>query len=225
MHLFAESLHRGSKNIMDIDRELEQLGNVPFGADVLKSMMRDTKAPDKKLSYLESQGKIIRLKKGMYVVASDTSRKEISTSLVANHLYGPSYVSCHTALRYWGLIPERVYTIQSLTIKRSRSFRNPIGRFEYIHASEDYYPIGIRIINENGISYMIASPEKALCDLIVTTAYLNMRYKQELLQFLNEDIRLDMDEFTNMDASVFEACASVSKKHTMINNLAKLLKQ
>ena len=122
---------------MDIDRELEQLGNVPFGADVLKSMMQGTKAPDKKLTYLENQGKIIRLKKGMYVVAPDKSRKEISTSLVANHLYGPSYVSCQTALRYWGLIPERVYAIQSMTIKRSRSFLNSIGRFEYIHANKD----------------------------------------------------------------------------------------
>lgn len=208
---------------MDIDRELEQLGNVPFGADVLKSMMQGTKAPDKKLTYLESQGKIIRLKKGMYVVAPDKSRKEISTSLVANHLYGPSYVSCHTALKYWGLIPERVYAIQSMTIKRSLSFLNSIGRFEYIHAREDYYPIGIRIIPENGITYMIASPEKALCDLIVTTPYLNLRYKQEIIQYLEEDIRLDMDEFAKMDASVFNTCASVSKKNVMINNLANLL--
>lgn len=209
---------------MDIDRELEQLGNVPFGADVLKSMMQGTKAPDKKLTYLENQGKIIRLKKGMYVVAPDKSRKEISTSLVANHLYGPSYVSCQTALRYWGLIPERVYSIQSMTIKRSSTFLNSIGRFEYIHASEDYYPIGIRIISENGITYLIASPEKALCDLIVTTPYLNLRYKQEIIQYLEEDIRLDMDEFAKMDASVFNTCAGVSKKHVMINNLANLLK-
>lgn len=209
---------------MDINQSLEQLGNVPFGTGVLKSMMHDVKAPDKKLTYLESQGKIIRLKKGMYVVAPDTSRKEISTPLISNHLYGPSYVSCYTALRYWGLIPERVYGIQSMTIKRSRSFKNSIGRFEYIHANEDYYPIGIRIIPDNGVTYMIASPEKALCDLMVTTPYLNLRYKRELIQYLEEDIRLDMDEFARMDASVFDACSVVSKKSAMINHLANLLK-
>ncbi len=209
---------------MDIDRKLELLGNVPFGTEVPKSMMHDIKAPDKKLTYLEGQGKIIRLKKGMYVVSPDVSRKEISTSLIANHLYGPSYVSCHTALRYWGLIPERVYAIQSMTIKRSRSFHNSIGRFDYIHASDDYYPIGIRIIPENGITYMMASPEKALCDLIVTTPYLNLRYKRELIEYLEEDIRLDMDEFARMDASVIEACAVVSKKNVIINQLANLLK-
>jgi predicted transcriptional regulator of viral defense system len=210
---------------MEMYRELEQLGNVPFGADVLMSMMEGTKAPGKKLSYLDRQGKIIRLKKGMYVAAPEASRKEISACLVANHIYGPSYVSCHTALRHWGLIPERVYSIQSMTVKRSRSFQNSIGRFEYIHASEDYYPIGITTIREDGISYLIASPEKALCDLIVSTSYLNLRYRQELLQFLDEDLRLDMDEFRRMDSSIFHACANVSKKHTMIDNLAKLLKQ
>lgn len=211
--------------IMDIDRELERLGNVPFGADVLRSMMSDVKAPNKKLSYLDSKGMILRLKKGMYVVLPNASRKQISIPLVANHLYGPSYVSCHAALSYWGLIPERVYAIQSMTVKRSRSFQNPIGRFNYIHVGEDYYSIGIRAINENGISYMIASPEKALCDLIVTTAYLNLRYRHELVEFLEDDIRLDMDAFAKMDPAVLEACARVSKKSTMINNLAKLLKQ
>jgi hypothetical protein len=71
---------------------------------------------------------------------------------------------------------------------------------------------------------MIASPEKALCDLIVTTSHLNLRYRQKLIQYLEEDIRLDMDEFAKMDASVFEACARFSMKHTMISNIAKLLK-
>lgn len=210
---------------MDISHELEKLGNIPFNADVLKSMMTGIKAPEKKMSYLENQNSIIRLKRGMYVASPEKSRKEISTLLVANHIYGPSYVSCQTALRYWGLIPERVYSIQSMTIKRSRSFTNKIGQFDYIHVHEDYYHIGIRMINENGFSYMIASPEKALCDMIVTTPNLNLRYTQELIQYLEEDIRLDMDEFAKMDIKVFEACANVSKKQVTINNLIKLLKK
>jgi predicted transcriptional regulator of viral defense system len=209
---------------MDIDRELEQMGNVPFNADVLISMMKGTKAPDKKLSYLEKQGKIIRLKRGMYIVSPDTSRRAICTPLIANHLYGPSYVSFQTALRYWGLIPERVYAIQSMTLKRAKSFGNTVGRFEYIHVKEDYYPIGIRMVTEDGVSYLMASPEKALCDLIVSTPYLNLRYMQELRTYLEDDIRLDMDEFAKMDVSVFESCAKVSMKHVMINNLAHLLR-
>lgn len=209
---------------MSMVRDLEKMGNVPFSSDVLMSMMRDIKAPDKKLLYLEKRGDIIRLKRGMYVVNPDVSRKEICMPLIANHIYGPSYVSCQTALRYWGLIPERVYTIKSMTLKTAKSFENKIGRFEYIHTGEGYYPIGISMIQENGASFLMAGPEKALCDLIVTTPYLNLRYRKELIEYLEDDIRFDMDEFSRLDISVLEACAEKSKKSVTINNLIKLRK-
>lgn len=62
---------------------------------------------------LEAAGKIIRLKKGLYVVDPKVSRIALSTEIIANHLYAPSYVSMQTALRYYGLIPEAVlyYTV------------------------------------------------------------------------------------------------------------------
>lgn len=209
---------------MSIERNLEKMGNVPFGSDVLMSMMKDMKAPNKKLQYLEKRGDIVRLKRGVYVVNPEISRKDICLPLIANHLYGPSYVSCQTALRYWGLIPERVYTIKSMTLKTAKSFENKYGRFEYIHANEESYPIGISMIQENGASFLMAGPEKALCDLIVTTPYLNLRYKQELIDYLEDDIRFDMDEFSRLDISVLEACAAKSKKSVTINNLIKLRK-
>lgn len=207
---------------MSIERDLEKMGNVPFSSDVLMSMLRDIKAPDKKLQYLEKRGDIVRLKRGMYVVNPEISRKDLCMPLIANHLYGPSYVSCQTALRYWGLIPERVYTVKSMTIKVAKSFENKFGRFEYIRTSEESYPIGINMVQENGASFLMAGPEKALCDLIVTTPYLNLRYKQELIDYLEDDIRLDMDEFSRLDISVLKACAAKCKKSETINNLLKL---
>ncbi len=53
--------------------------------------------------------------------------KILSTELIANHLYAPSYVSMSSALRYYGLIPETVYTKQSMTLKHSRDFDTPFG--------------------------------------------------------------------------------------------------
>ncbi len=61
--------------------------------------------------------------------------------------------------------------------------------------------------------------------MIVTNPNLNLRYIQELIQYLEEDIRLDMGEFAKMDIKVFEACTNVSKKQVTINNLIKLLKK
>ena len=62
---------------MSIERDLEKMGNVPFSSDVLMSMLRDIKAPDKKLQYLEKRGDIVRLKRGMYVVNPEISRKDL----------------------------------------------------------------------------------------------------------------------------------------------------
>lgn len=74
---------------------------------------------------------LISLKNGLYVPgpASKVARPELM--LIANHLWGPSYVSMETALSYWGLIPERVYETTSDTVKRSRMFKTELGRFSY----------------------------------------------------------------------------------------------
>lgn len=54
--------------------------------------------------------------------------KELSLELIANRLLIPSYVSMSTALRYYGMIPEAVYIIQSMTTKESREYENSVGR-------------------------------------------------------------------------------------------------
>jgi len=206
-------------------REMEVMGNVPFFTGALRGTLSGVKATDKKLLSMERQGDVIRLKRGIYVLSPDVSGKELSLPLIANHLRGPSYVSCLSALSHYGLIPERVCTTQSMTLKRSKIIDNKAGRFEYFHCSEDYFPIGICSEVSAGVAYLIASPEKALCDLIVTTPYLNLRYMRELVEYLEEDIRLDMDDFVKFDKSVFEECAKVGKKKVMMENIVKLLEK
>ena len=76
---------------------------------------------------------------------------------------------------------------------------------------------------ENDYAYLIASHEKTLCDLIVYTPKLRLRFVKNMETFLEEDMRFDMDEFYKMDATIFEQCAHVSKKKTEINNLIELL--
>jgi predicted transcriptional regulator of viral defense system len=80
---------------------------------------------------MEKRGEIIRLKKSLYVVSDKISRKSVSRELVANHLYGASYISFETALAYYGMIPERVYTVRSMTTKRAKNFTTLLGNFEY----------------------------------------------------------------------------------------------
>ena len=72
---------------------------------------------------------------------------------------------------------------------------------------------------------MIATPEKALCDYIITTPRLPLRFIKDTYMFLEEDLRLNMDAFKEMDVDLFRQCAAVSKKQQAINNLIKILEK
>jgi predicted transcriptional regulator of viral defense system len=210
---------------MSIMENLKQLGIIPVDYALLSSIFSDYKYPRNKIANLEIEGKLIRLKRSLYVVSPDVSGKLLSTELIANHIYGPSYISMESALRYYGLIPESVRMVRSMTTKRSRIFKNAISRFDYINCSEEYYPIGINQKIGDDYSFLIASPEKALCDLIAYTPKVSPRFINAMLLYLEEDIRLDMESFYKMEVNIFRQCAEVSKKKNDLNNLIKLLQR
>ncbi len=208
-----------------IDSLLAQLGNIPFEVSVLKSLLSRHRAPQESVLYLERQGKIVRLKRGLYVVNPEISHLPYAEFLIANHLYGPSYVSMYAALRYYGLIPERVNLVDSMTTGRSREYRNEVGVFRYTTCRHDYYSVGTHMESSSDGGFVIAGPEKALCDLIVSTANLNLRYMNETLAYLEEDMRIDLDHVREMDASVFRECLPYCKKKAMIENIIKFIKE
>lgn len=202
---------------------LKKLGIIPIDYSLLNSILTEYSSPRNKVAALEKSGDLMRLKRGLYVVSPRVSGSILSTELIANHIYGPSYLSMESALRYYGLIPERVYAVRSMTLKRSKDFENSIGRFDYTYCPNEYYSIAIRQESYCDYTFLIASPEKALCDLINYTPNLNLRFKKSMKEYLEENIRFDMDEFYKMDIEVFRECAKVSKKRRDINNLIKLL--
>lgn len=205
--------------------DLENIGNIPVSTSALSSLFSEIKAGNQKVRNLELSGKVIRLKKGLYVVDPSVSRVALSTELIANHIYAPSYVSMSSALRYYGLIPETVYAIQSMTIKHTRSFETPIGRFDYTFINREAFHIGITSINKQSYAFLMATPEKALCDLIANSPQVNLRYAKDVEVYLEDDIRMDIDDFRNMDISVFEHYAEVGKKAGSIQSLIKYLKK
>lgn len=205
--------------------DLDHFGTIPISTATIASLFPEMSAGNQKVSNLETAGKIIRLKKGLYVVNPKVSRVSLSSELIANHLYAPSYVSMQTALRYYGLIPEAVYTTQSMTLKHSRNFDTPIGRFEYQRMTREAFGIGITSINKHSYAFLIATPEKALCDLIASSPMVNLRYIKDVETYLQEDIRMEMEDFINMDTSIFERYAKVGKKAKSIETLIKYLRK
>lgn len=200
------------------------IGNVPFDLNVLATIFPNCKHINEKARALETAGHIARLKKGLYVALPEETGKGLSHGLIANHLYGPSYVSRHTALRHYGLTPEAVYLTQSITTKHSRDFSNCIGNFQYQNCSSEYFPIGVRIIQDDGVAYLMATPEKALCDTINFSKSLNLRFMKDVAIYLEEDIRFDTDALADFNLEIIEQCAEYSRKQQSINNLIKYIK-
>ncbi len=208
-----------------MNRLLSEMGCIPITTSVIESLYSELKSTNKKVAWLEKQGYVIRLKRGLYVVSPKYSGKMLSTELIANHLYAPSYISMSTALRYYGLIPEAVYVNQSMTIKHSRHFQTPIGNYDYKYISREAFPVGLRSLQKGDYAFLIASPEKALCDLIANSSKVYLRYMKDVENYLEHDIRMDMEEFYKFDQSVLEEYMMVGKKVESISMVLKFLRR
>lgn len=206
-------------------KSIEQFGIIPVDFAALATVFDNYKFPKDKISNLVKKGDLIRLKKGSYVVSPKIHNQPVSKELIANHLYGPSYISFESALSYYNLIPERVHTIRSMTIKRSRKFSTTLGNFEYITAPKEYFKIGIQqnIINKD-YAYLIASPVKALCDIIVATSRLRIQSVKAMQEYLEEDMRIDFSVIDNFYIEIIRQCIASGKKKTELTQLYKLLK-
>ena len=208
-----------------MNNPLQRLGNIPVTASALESLFPHIKRGNQKIRLLERDKQIIRLKRGLYVCSPEITGKILSTELIANHLYAPSYVSMSSALRYYGLIPEAVYTKQSMTLKHAKDFDTPLGRFEYTHISKKAFSVGLTSIRKDDYAFVMATPEKALCDLIANSPKVNLRYLKDAEIYLEEDIRMEWEDFKQMNAEIFEEYIKVGKKSDSIRTLLKLLKR
>jgi len=204
---------------------LKKIGVIPVNKDILYSLYNDLKQPKDKISDLEQKGLITRVKRDLYVVSPKIHNQEISRELVANHLYRPSYVSLESALSYYGLIPERVYSVRSVCTKSCKKYDTPLGNFEYIKVPENYFSIGInQEIIENQYAFLIASPEKALCDMIVATPNLRLQSVKAMRSYLEEDLRIDFEVLRTLDKDVVKRCVEVGRKKAELGFLLNVLK-
>lgn len=97
--------------------------------------------------------------------------------------------------------------------------------FDYFGVDRNWFSIGLRHEDLDEGSFIIACPEKALCDLICATPGVNLRYKKDAQRFLEEDLRLDMDAFRQFDVEILRQCSAMGKKTQSIETIMKLLGQ
>ncbi len=207
-------------------QQLKQFQAIPISHTVLLSCLVDYKNPNDKIKQMVKSGELVRLKQGLYIVGDIYRDIKVSQGLLANQIYGPSYVSLDFALSFYGLIPERVYEVTSVTTKMVKSYNTPFGRFTYIKSPLNLYSIGITLnANSDGTSYMIATAEKALCDKVAFTRNLAITSQKAMRIYLEEDLRINLDALSSLNLKTIEACSVCGYKSKVLNYLYKTIEK
>ncbi len=174
----------------------------------------DSKSLEVQIARWAKSGKLIQLRRGLYLLAESYRKNNPYEPFVASVLVNPSYISLEKALEYHNLIPEAVPTFTSVTTKRPGTFRTTIGVFEYQHIKRSLF-WGYNSTTVNHQTAFIASPEKALLDFLyfrnqkITPPYL------EELRLQNTDV---------VDGKKLMQCARKFEKTFMVKAAALLRK-
>lgn len=175
----------------------------------LQHLFQAYRDPKSKIRRLVQSGDLILLKRGLYA-RSDCADQPRWVCKIANRLYGPSYVSFEYALRWWNLIPEHVVQLTSASFKKERRKRydTALGTFLYRDVPTDVYPLAVIIEGSEHPRFLIASPEKALCDLLYTISGIRSYSDIEVLLF--DDLRIDQEAYRTLDKTIL---SHLSKKY------------
>lgn len=178
-----------------LDKAPSQELDYGFVMDCLKSYHN----PRVKLHHLLKVQALIRVKKGIYVFAPNLAKFPYSLDVLANMIYGPSYISLEWACQHYRLIPERVTTITSVTTQRSRQFQTPVGYFTYNHLSMNAFSVGMTRVSFSDKQHaLIATKEKALVDLLVIRRG-SFSSKKHFKETLFDDLRIEKDDVTHLN--------------------------
>jgi predicted transcriptional regulator of viral defense system len=209
---------------MDFKEAIHEYAEVPLPLQVIKNLLKGYKRPYDKINVLVKKEELIPIKKGLYIPGHKLHIPKPLSFLIANHIWGPSYVSLEKALSYWGFIPERVYDISSITVKTSKTYNTPIGRFRYSQAPLPYYAFGIKsvVLTQKQVA-LVASPEKAICDKIVMTSGIFLRSTKQAQEFLIDDLRMEKDMLQKLNAKEINSWIDDAPKKSSLQVLVKTL--
>ncbi|HAS00181.1 MAG: hypothetical protein US57_C0011G0039 [Candidatus Moranbacteria bacterium GW2011_GWC2_37_73] len=136
-----------------------------------------------------NKGHLIMLRRGLYIVAE--MKNKLDMMEFATKIYAPSYISMEMALNFYGIIPEAVFTVTSVTTRKTKKFATPVGNFSYQKIKKEAFG-GFETKKTNGVSFNLALPEKAVVDfLYLNRNILNGGQQQFQGYRFNEDFKFD----------------------------------
>ena len=178
----ASSCHKWQLTGMKWSDLIHLVGEEPvFEASMLFASGESPARLRRQLSRWTSAGRLLQLRRGLYVIAPPFAKLVPHLFAVAARLYPPSYVSLESALAYHGLIPESVPVVMSVTTRRPREFSGQLGMFIFRHLKPSLFWGYTEVRPDDRQSFFIASAEKALLDLFhLTTSPIDEAFLHEL---------------------------------------------
>ena len=166
-------------------------------------------------------GTLIQLKKGFYVTSNYFERLGKKTpylEFISNKLREPSYLSLEYVLQKYGVLTESIYSINSITIKSSRIYRNNLSLFIYRNIKDELFT-GFNITEKNGFSVKESTKAKALFDWL----YLRMLRFKKIDLAIVESFRLNLDSFKIKDFREFKIYCELAgmKKYLELAEIIK----
>lgn len=184
------------------------IGREEFDYVALLDALKGYARPRAKVTALLRQGAVVRVKKGLYVFGPEIRRHPFSLEILANTIYGPSYLSFEFALAHHGLIPEGVAEITSASLRRNKRFDTPVGRFSYRALPDRAFWIGVdRVELEHGGACLMATREKALADSLHLARGIRLSSRREMLTYLVDSLRIDEEALAGLDIEKMKAIA------------------
>lgn len=209
---------------MNFRRSIQNYANAPLTHQLVSDVLAEYRRPNDKINDLVQSGFLISLRRGLYVPGPELDLPLPHLFVIANHLRGPSYVSLETALAHWEMIPERVYEINSITLKTSHLYNTPIGSFTYRHLDAPYYSFGLQRVEVGDNHFaLMASPEKAICDKIITTSGITLRSQSQTMAFLMDDLRIDEEGLEHLNLNTISSWITDAPKASSLQMLVNTL--
>jgi hypothetical protein len=208
-HVKTQSI--GIEMIEAIRKEIPQ---EEFDYQTLLNCLKNYSRPRDKISDLLQKGVIIRVKKGLYIFGERYRTKPYSREILANLIFGPSYISLDYALQHYGFIPERVEAVTSVSTGRFRRFTTPVGLFTYRMIPLQAYRIGMdRVDIGDGRAFLMATPEKALADKLYDGRGTGIKTQRELNEYLKESLRIDSAVLRELRPTTLDTIARCYRSH------------
>lgn len=151
----------------------------------------------RRLNDWQAKGYIQKVIKEYYIF-SDKHIDESVLFEIANRIYKPSYISLEMALSHHQLIPESVYSITSISTRRTYAFHTTLGDFQYRTIKPDNF-WGYEIISYDKNVYKMAEPEKAVLDFLYLNNHLRSNSDFESLRIDEEMFyqKISLDKLTD----------------------------